>query len=112
MESHRASNLYVSAAMLAAAGMVITHAHTILRVTPHRTADSRRVDPTPMMAPVMVCVVLTGIPFIARPNRHIAAALSAQNPPIGRNAVILWPMVFTILQPPETVPSAIALWAR
>src|SRR6266705_4673738 len=97
---------------MAAAGIVITHAHTILRVTPHLTAERRRVEPTPIIAPVIVWVVLTGMPFMARPNRQTAAALSAQNPPTGRNAVIRWPMVFTILQPPESVPNPIAEWAR
>ena len=65
-----------------------------------------------MIAPVMVCVVLTGIPFIARPNRQTAAALSAQNPPMGRSAVIFWPIVLTILHPPESVPRAMAECAR
>ena len=43
--------------MAAAAGIVSTQAQTIWRATPQRTADSRRVAPTPTMAPVMVCVV-------------------------------------------------------
>ncbi len=30
--------------------------------TPQRTADRRCVVPTPTIAPVIVCVVLTGIP--------------------------------------------------
>ena len=42
--------------------MVRIQAHTILPATPHLTAEMRRVAPTPMMAPVMVCVVETGIP--------------------------------------------------
>ena len=46
----------------AAAGIVSTQAHTIRPATPQRTADSRLIDPTPMMAPVIVCVVLTGTP--------------------------------------------------
>src|SRR5207253_3943136 len=49
---------YVIAAIVAAAGIVSIHAHTICRATPQRTADSRLVAPTPMMAPVIVCVVL------------------------------------------------------
>ena len=43
-----------------AAGIVKTHAQTIWPATPQRTADSRRVAPTPTMAPVIACVVLTG----------------------------------------------------
>ncbi len=42
--------------------MVSTHAQTIRPATPQRTADRRRVAPTPTIAPVMVCVVLTGTP--------------------------------------------------
>ena len=41
------------------AGIVSTQAHTICRATPHRTAETRLTEPTPMIAPVMVCVVLT-----------------------------------------------------
>jgi hypothetical protein len=42
--------------------MVRTQAQTIRRATPQRTADSRRVAPTPTIAPVMVWVVETGMP--------------------------------------------------
>ena len=48
--------------MNAAAGIVSTHAHTIRPAIPHRTADSRCVAPTPTIEPVIVCVVLTGMP--------------------------------------------------
>jgi len=50
------------AAMNAEQGMVSTHAQTILSATPHRTADNLRVAPTPMIAPVIVWVVETGMP--------------------------------------------------
>ena len=43
--------------MPAAAGMVRIHAITMLPATPQRTADVPRVVPTPMIAPVIVCVV-------------------------------------------------------
>jgi len=56
------SKANASAAMIAAAGMVSTHAQTIFVATPQRTADSRCVAPTPMIAPVMVWVVDTGMP--------------------------------------------------
>ena len=49
------------------AGMVNIHAHTIRVATPQRTPDSRCVVPTPIIAPVMVWVVLTGIPANAVP---------------------------------------------
>src|SRR5437660_11125707 len=41
----------------------------------------------------------------------MAAPVSAQNPPIGFSLVIFEPMVCTIRQPPEIVPSAIAACA-
>ena len=64
-------------------GMVIIHAHSNLRVTPHRTADTLLRIPVPMMDPVIVCVVLTGIPICAVENKVIAPAVSAANPSKG-----------------------------
>jgi len=43
-----------SAAINADIGMVRIQAHTTDRATPQRTAESLRVAPTPMMAPVIV----------------------------------------------------------
>ena len=42
--------------------MVMTQAKTMLVVTFQRTAETRRAAPTPMIAPVMVWVVETGMP--------------------------------------------------
>ena len=56
----------------AAAGIVRTQAQTIWPATPQRTADSRRVAPTPTIAPVIVCVVLTGTPRCVAVNSEIA----------------------------------------
>ena len=81
------------AATSAAAGMVRTQAQTMRAATPHRTAESRFTAPTPTIAPVMVCVVLTGIPASAVENSVIAPAASAQNPPTGLSLVIRDPMV-------------------
>src|SRR5712692_10158537 len=83
------------------AGMVSIHAHTMRRATPQRTAERRCIAPTPTIAPVMVWVVLTGMPASAVPNRVSAPALSAQNPPIGFSLVIFDPMVWTMRQPPK-----------
>ena len=47
--------------MSAEAGIVKIQAQTIRPATPQRTAENRWSEPTPMMAPVMVCVVLTGM---------------------------------------------------
>ena len=44
------------------AGMVSTQAMTIWPAMPQRTADRRRVAPTPMIAELMVWVVDTGMP--------------------------------------------------
>ena len=71
------------AAIKAAIGIVKIHAQTILPATPHFTAESRRAEPTPTIAPVMVWVVETGIPPKVLANRVIAPAVSAQNPPTG-----------------------------
>ena len=92
-------------------GIVRTHAHTIRPAMPHRTAESRAYDPTPMIAPVMVCVVLTGTPRAVAANSEIAPAVSAANPPTGCSRVIFDPMVWMIRQPPASVPSAIAACA-
>ena len=47
----------------AAIGMVRTHARPMFFATPHRTADSRFVAPTPMIDEVMVWVVETGTSY-------------------------------------------------
>src|SRR5687768_6703837 len=88
--------------------MVKTHAQTILPATPHLTADRRRVAPTPTMAPVIVCVVDTGVPVSVTYARVSAAPVSAQKPPTGLSLVILEPIVCTMRQPPDKVPRAIA----
>src|ERR1700686_3900720 len=101
----------VPAATMAEAGIVRIHAHTILPATPQRTADKRCTAPTPTIAPVIVWVVLIGMPARAVPNKVMAPALSAQKPPRGLSLVIFWPMVWTIRQPPKYVPAAIAACA-
>ena len=53
---------YAKAETIAAAGMVSIQAQMISPATPQRTAVSLRNEPTPIIAPVMVCVVLTGTP--------------------------------------------------
>ena len=97
--------------MLPAIGIVRIHAYTIRPATPQRTAESRFAAPTPTIAPVMVCVVLTGTPSAVARKMAVAPPVSAQNPPKGRSLVIRVPIVFTIRQPPAAVPSAIAEYA-
>lgn len=96
---------------MAAVGMVKNQAQTILKVTPHRTAEIRLAEPTPEIAPVITWVVLTGMPMCVAKKILAALAVSAQKPSIGLSLVIFWPMVLTILQPPLRVPRAIAEWA-
>jgi hypothetical protein len=49
-------------AMIAAIGMVSTHAPTMFVAIPHRTAFTRLMLPTPTIAPAIACVVETGSP--------------------------------------------------
>ena len=51
-----------SAPISAVAGIVTTQAITMLVATFQRTAETLRAAPTPMIEPVMVCVVETGMP--------------------------------------------------
>jgi hypothetical protein len=99
---------YVSADIAAAQGIVRIQAQTILPATPQRTAVNLRKDPTPIIEPVIVWVVLTGTPSQEARKILDAAADSAQNPSKGFNFATLCPMVFTIRQPPNIVPNAIA----
>ena len=61
-----------------------------------------------MIAPVIVCVVETGIPKCVAMNSVIDPAASAANPPTGFNFVMRWPIVLTMRQPPNIVPIPIA----
>src|SRR3990167_9099342 len=89
------------------AGMVKIHAQTISFATPQRTAENPFNEPTPMIAPVTVCVVETGIPSMVASARVKALAVSEQKPLTGFNLVIFIPMVLTMRQPPQSVPNAI-----
>ena len=59
--------------------MVRIHAHTMRPANPQRTAESRLVAPTPTIEPVIVCVVLTGIPQCVASWIAIAPPVSAAN---------------------------------
>ena len=97
----------MAAEITAEMGMVKSQAQMILPATPQRTAESLLVAPTPTIAPVMVWVVLTGIPATVAPMIEQAAAVSALKPPMGSSLVILVPIVFTIRHPPSMVPREI-----
>ena len=64
-------------------GIVSTQAHTTRVATPQRTAESRRVAPTPTIAPVMVWVVDTGMPA-AEVKKRVAAAADLGGDPARR----------------------------
>lgn len=72
-----------TAAVKAEQGMVRIQAQTILPARPQRTALSFREEPTPTMAPVMVCVVDTGMPASEAKVSVMAPPVSAQKPPTG-----------------------------
>src|SRR3982751_6377541 len=99
---------YTPAANSPLTGIVRIHAHKRFTVTPQRTAESRLVAPTPIIAPVIVCVVLTGIFKFSVANKVMAPAVSAATPSNGVTFVILVPIVLMILQPPLIVPKPIA----
>lgn len=96
----------MTAATMPDAGIVNIHAQTILLATPQRTAENPLIEPTPMMAPVTVCVVETGTPKCVAIASVKALAVSEQKPVTGFNLVIFMPMVLTMRQPPKQVPSA------
>ena len=65
-----------------------------------------------MMAPVIVCVVETGMPQTEAAMTVAAAPVSAQKPEKGLSFVIRLPIVRTIRQPPVNVPRPIAACAE
>ena len=87
--------------------MVMIQAQTILEAKPQRTDEARFAVPAPIIAPVIVCVVDTGMPKLEAMNRVMAPAKLAQAPCIGESLVIFEPMVFTMRQPPNIVPNPI-----
>src|SRR5438132_13491317 len=91
--------------MKAEQGMVRIQAQIMLPARPQRTADTECVDPTPTMEPVMVWVVDTGMPSEVARNRVIEPESSAQKPSTGRILVMRWPIVLTMRQPPNIVPT-------
>ena len=98
---------YNKAASAADTGMVKTQAQSKLTVMPQRTAETLLANPTPMIEPVMVCVVETGILKYSVINNVMAPEVSAATPSRGVTFVIFVPIVFTIFHPPLMVPAAI-----
>src|SRR6185312_13743234 len=88
--------------------MVRTQAQAIRAVTPQRTAETRWLEPTPMIAPLITCVVETGRPRCEAARIVAAAEVSAANPWIGFRSMIFVPIVLIIRTPPDIVPAPIA----
>ena len=61
-----------------------------------------------MMAELMTCVVLTGMPSFEAPKMTVAAVVSAAKPCTGSSFTTFVPNVLMIRQPPAAVPRLIA----
>jgi len=61
-------------------GKVSTQVSTMSRTIFQRIDDTRFAAPTPMIAVVFMCVVLTGIPNQDEHNNPMVAAISEANP--------------------------------
>src|SRR5690606_36884122 len=86
--------------------MVMNQPMTMFLATPQRTALTRLVAPTPMIAEVITWVVEIGAwNTKAEPNMIVAPVVSAANPCGGSSSVILPPRVRKIRQPPAQVPA-------
>src|SRR5512136_568815 len=96
------------AAKIAATGIVVIQVMTIWPAVPQRTLDTRSAEPTPMMAELTTCVVLTGPPSRAAVRITPAEAICVVNPCTGRILKNLPPSVLMSRQPPVAVPSAMA----
>jgi len=75
------------------AGIVSTQAQTMLLARPQRIPRILLVEPTPTIAPVIVCVVDTGTLSSVAPNSVTAPETSAQNAPWELSLVSLEPRV-------------------
>src|SRR5690348_1891568 len=77
--------------------------------TPHRTAENRRVEPTPRIELVITWVVEIGAAnAYAVVSMIPLATVCAANPPTGLSWITRRPSVRMIRQPPEYVPRLIA----
>src|SRR4030042_3345280 len=88
----------------AQAGKVIIQVRTMLRATPQRTAEKRRVAPTPMIDVLIQWVVLKGMPKREANKMAIPPELVAAKPCTDSSLVILKPTVRIMRQPPKAVP--------
>src|SRR5207244_11780542 len=80
----RSSRLLTAHAIMKQPGIVRIQPMTIWPATPQRTADKRRVEPTPRIAELIVWVVETGTPSRLAAAIIAAAADSAGNTWVGQ----------------------------
>src|SRR5690242_1902302 len=81
----------------------------MLPATPQRTAENRRVEPTPRIEEVITCVVEIGAAkAYAVVSMIPLATVCAANPPTGVSWMTRRPRVRMTRQPPEYVPRLIA----
>ena len=86
-------------------GIVRIHDRTMRFAVTHFTDFMPSVRPTPMTPPVMVCVVLTGIPMNEVAIKVVAPANSAEKPRIGVILAKPPPMVLMTFLPPIRMPN-------
>ena len=91
--------------MTSVTGIVSIHDRIMRRAVIHFTDFTPSVSPTPITPPVMVCVVLTGIPKNEVTIRVVAPANSAEKPLIGVIFDNPPPMVFITYLPPMRIPN-------
>ena len=99
----------VPAPTIAAPGIVRNHPLTIDIAKSQWTLRGLRMAPTPLIAPVITCVVDTGIPRALALKSEIEPARVAALHQIGVSLVILLPIVRMIRIPPKSVPMPIAV---
>ena len=86
-------------------GMVRIHDSTMRLAVTHFTDFMPSVRPTPMTPPVMVCVVLTGMPRNDVAIKVVAPANSAEKPLTGVILAKPPPMVLMTFLPPIKMPN-------
>src|SRR5262249_26241320 len=92
-----------------AAGIVSTHAPAMFRTTPQFTTPPARPRPAPMTPPETTWVVESENPKYDEERIAVADAVSAEKPCGDWISVTRVPSVLITRQPPEKVPSAIAV---
>ena len=101
----RLNNRFKMPLMMRGTGMVKTQDKTMRLAVTHFTDFTPSVRPTPITPPVMVCVVLTGIPMNEVAINVVAPANSAEKPLMGVIFAKPPPMVLMTFLPPIKMPN-------